>query len=127
VQLGRTPLWAASLNGNTAVAEVLLAHGADVNTCDKVTSLFSLSSIHLSVPIRLAISQQRDHVRRCGGVGLRWMKREDVRGWVQRSRTSLWIAVEKGHTRVVDLLVAHDAEIDTPNEVRSCPNTFRTA
>ena len=55
------------------------------------------------------------------------MKRESVRGWVQRSRTSLWIAVEKGHTRVVDLLVAHDAEIDTPNEVRSCPNTFRTA
>ena len=44
MQLGRTPLWVASLNGNTGVMEVLLAHGADVNTCDKVTALSSLST-----------------------------------------------------------------------------------
>ena len=37
LQLGRTPLYAASWRGHDKVVEVLIAAGADVNLADKVS------------------------------------------------------------------------------------------
>ena len=36
LQYGRTPLHVAAENGHTDVVDILLKHGADVNTQDKV-------------------------------------------------------------------------------------------
>ena len=45
----------------------------------------------------------------------------------QEGRTPLWWASSKGHKEVMEVLLAHGANVDTPDKVRPFPSSIQPA
>ena len=98
-RVGATPLLLAALNGNAAMIEMLLEHGADSNarltkTGDTVLMLAARTGVPASVQVLL------NH-------GADINAREN---WGQSS--ALMWAVSEGHTKVVNILISAGAEVN---------------
>ena len=45
LQSGETPVWTASWKGHSAVVQLLIENGADINICNEVCSYIEISTI----------------------------------------------------------------------------------
>ncbi|KAH6637286.1 ankyrin repeat-containing domain protein [Chaetomium tenue] len=103
---GRTALMHAVIEGHEAVVRLLLAHAARVGDLDRDRR----SALHL------AILHRRESILRvfldCGDPGLD-LDAYDIAGW-----TPLHMAVERGFTVAVELLLQNGANMDT--KARKC-------
>lgn len=101
---GYTPLHAASGKGHWEAAELLLAHGADVNRVNSGET-----------PLHLAAGEGQ-----IGMVELLLSRGADVDGR-SNTDTPLSRAAEKGHTQVVNLLLEHKAKLNPNGTLSDAP------
>lgn len=94
---GLTPLYLAASKGESAVAEVLLAHRAEVNPTDR----------YGDTPLHAAACNGHRHV-----VELLLAHEAEVNATLTDGWTPLHFAASKGHHAVVELLLAHHAQVN---------------
>ena len=133
--LGWTPLHIAALGDHKREAEILIAHGADVNARDKFghTPLFFVKSAYLT---QVLVSGGADvNIRRDDGAtplykaartGSRQVARilidsgADVNA-SQDGTSPLHVAARRGHWAVADLLIEHGADADAIDDLGRTP------
>ena len=104
--LGVTPLWAASENGSPAMAEALLAAGADPNRALPFGETLLMTASRAGnadlVGRLLDAGAEVDAATAAGAYG---------------EQTALMWAVAQGHAAVVEVLLAHGADVGTRSTV----------
>jgi ankyrin repeat protein len=105
---GFTPLHQAVNRGHKDVAELLLAHGADVNARLRVKGQ--------EVPLHLAVAGGHKDV-----VGLLLAHGADVNAKNNKGGTPLHLAAYLGHKDIVGLLLAHEADVNARTNIGDTP------
>jgi ankyrin repeat protein len=123
---GRTPLWSA-INGRKAdVVKLLLHGGADVNAADKngstpllfaeqqkyrhIVRLLRARGAHMTLPVAAIMGDQRE-VQKLLDAG-----KEGVNSRTEGGYTPLMWASERGHAKVVKLLLDRGADVNAAND-----------
>eukprot|EP00050_Salpingoeca_kvevrii_P004007 m.240152 g.240152 ORF g.240152 m.240152 type:complete len:208 (-) comp10925_c0_seq5:246-869(-) len=106
---GETPLHWASVAGHESVAELLLAHGADVHS----TNTTGYTSLH-----RAASKGRLGVVRLLIAHGAQVDCKTD---W---GSTALHLAADRGHASTAELLLAHGANINSNDQGGANPSHF---
>jgi len=97
--LGNTPLHMASYNGHAEIAATLLEKGADVNAIDGLyenTALIFASDLGNTETVKILLENGSD---------------VNVNAKNKKNMTALQLANQKGHTKIVELLIRKDATI----------------
>ncbi len=104
--LGNTPLHNAAIKGSVAMAEILLAKGADINAVNT----------RMNIPLVEAIINQREEVSR-----LLIERGSDLKKRTLTGDTPLHYAVRKSSVSIVSLLIEKGADIESKNDTQMTP------
>ncbi|KAL0046110.1 hypothetical protein WJX82_002718 [Trebouxia sp. C0006] len=101
---GRSVVWIAANKGHTSILELLMSHGADINTAyqEGVTLLIEASKASESDSVQLLLS-----------------KGADVAATDNQGKTAIQYAFEDNNLEIVKALLAHGADVSTNDHAYS--------
>ena len=105
LQFGESPLFLASFNGQLKCIELLIEAGVNINASKDVSRMLHLETI------QLLVFQLTRTI--CSVIKI-----------IQDGSTALYVAAERGHLKVVQLLIAAKSQVDSQTKV-SIKNNYK--